>query len=342
MKKRILAAVFALMLVLSSITVAAKNGVELPMIPIESNPLVAEADVRLSSGSSSTVYYDDDILFTTEVSNFGSKGLSKAVFTYTYSAGLEFNGDIKVDNLSSGWQVTDTINSANKLSFTVGDNSGSSALVDTSLSLSFSFGVTALSGNDLSLKLSSVSLYDKNGGAVKYRTIEVNNKFSTEAAIPEMKNLGAALRINNTPAIAFGMSVTKDAAFMSAFPSGKYVYSQDSDLKFGIIVIERDKLTSDLNVSTDGAEVIYFTELSDIDSNSNANELVFSYVIDSITDYTKEYTFRPFVAFREASSGSYSYYYEAAKNRSAEYIAKAELKNEFTPEKVELLNKFVK
>ncbi len=336
MKKRLAAIIMTVVVLASTACLAfAKGGVELPMIPIQTtNPI----SVKLSSDADSYAYSGDSVMFTTNISDIGENGISKAELEYSYSDGLVFNNDVKVIGLPTGWQISEAVNANSKLSFTVSDVSGENPVMYRNLDITFSFKVSTVSGSQQSVNFSKVVLYDKQGVFIDRISEKFgNNTFTTEASIPEVSNIGASLRINNTPALRFGMTVSKDECFLRAFPNGNFVYSNNADMKFGMLIIEESSLRGELTVATSGVTEVIFEEIF---SETN-NEILFVHTLDNVTNYTKNYTFRPFVVYRETPDGEYQYHYGESKTRSARTVAQMELLSETSNKKIEMLNKFV-
>lgn len=335
MKKRIIATFMTLVILVSTASVVlAAGGVELPMIPIGSTTVV---NVKLSSDADEFVYNGGSVKYTTEISDVGADGLSRADLEYTYSDGLIFGDDIKVIGLPDGWTVGQPAIGNNKLVFSVFDETGENHITGRNLDITFSFTVATVSGSQQSVNLTSVILKDKRGITIAPISKRVtNNTFVTEASIPMVKNIGASLRINNTPAMRLGMTVAKDERFHRAFPDG--FKPDNADMKFGMLIIEKSKLVGELTMDTRSATSTVFTE----EFSSTNNEIVFVHTLSNLTDYKKDYVFRPFVMYRESSDSEYKYHYGETKTRSAKTVAELELLSEVSTKKIELLKKFVK
>lgn len=333
MKKRILAVVMALVMLASTAGIAlAAGGVELPMIPIGNTTTVS---VKLSSDADELVHSGGRVVYTTCISNLYDVSLSKADFRYTYSDGIVFQNDVKVIGLPEGWSITTPVNSNNSLSFTVKDDSGKNAITGRDLDVTFSFKVAAVSGSQQFVTLSDAILYDESGDTINLSMKTTNNTFTTEATIPHVKNIGASLRINNTPALRLGMTVAKDERFGIVFPDG--FDPESSEMKFGMLVIEKNKLSGELTVNTSSAVKELFTQ----EFSSTNNEIVFVYTIDEVKSFTKEYVFRPYVMYRETPDGEYQYHYGETRTRSAKTVAEMELLSETSTKKIEMLKKFI-
>lgn len=333
MKKRIFAILMTLVILIATACIAlAAGGVELPMIPVGSSTTVS---VKLSSNADEFVYSGSSVVYTTGISEIYSEGLSRAELEYTYSDGLIFNGDIKVIGLPDDWVVSEPVNSNNTLSFFISDENGDNPILGRNLDITFSFKVATVSGSQQSVNLSGVVLYNKNGNNIAPISKKVvNNAFITEATIPTVSNIGASLRINNIPALRFGMTVAKDESFATTFPDG---FDPDStEAKFGMLIIENSELSEELTADTQEATNKVFTE----EFSSTNNEIIFVYTLEGVTDYTKDYIFRPYVMYRETPDGDYQYHYGETKIRSARTVAEMELLSETSTKKIEMLKKF--
>ena len=336
MKKRILSVLLTVVLLLSSTCIAlAAGGVELPMVPIVDSPF---AVIKLSSDADGYAYSGDNVVFTTSVTDIKEVGFSKLTVEYTYSDGLAFNDDVKVIGLPDGWVISETSYENNRLTVVIEDTVGTNPVTGRSFDFTFSFGVVTVSGSQQSVSFSKVEIIDADGKKASRVSKKVdNNTFTTQASIPTVNNIGASLRINNTPALRFGMTVNKDDVFTRAFPSGEFAYSANADVKFGMLVIEESKLSGELTVNTSNVTRVLFEEAFD----STSNEVIFVHTIDNVNDYTKNYVFRPFVMYRESAGAQYEYSYGEVKTRSARYVAQEELRSETSNKKIEMLNKFV-
>lgn len=335
MKKRLTAILLtAVMLVSTAIIALAAGGVELPMIPIVSSTVI---NVKLSSSADGYASTGSDVVFTTGISEIGTDGLSRVEISYTYSDGLVFNDDVRIIGLPEGWTVSEAVCENNNLSFTAYADSNEDSIQGRNLDITFSFRVATVSGSSQALNFSNISLYDKYGSFISRVSQKVtNNAFVTEASVPAVKNIGASLRINNGAALRFGMLVSKDSHFNRAFPDG-FTYSKDADMQFGMLVIEKTDLSGELTIKSKYADVVMFEK----EFSSNVNEIVFVATVDKVTNYKKEYTFRPFVKYRETPDGEYQYHYGETKTRSAKTVAEMELVGETSSKKIEMLKKFI-
>lgn len=322
MKRKI--CLFLALAVILSFTVCA-GAIETPILPI--NPTV-ETTVKLTSDADSSVIAGTEVNFTTHISK--STGIASAHFSYDYSDSLEFDGDVTLSGLN-GWEVSDLTDNNGNLSFTISGPSTTNAFA-----VKFTFNVAFNPTSRLSLDLDDVKLYDENDSRVSIKKQSTSCTMNAKSVVPLFENIGASLRINNTPALRFGMRVEKDTVYKEAFGSGKYSYSSSDYLKFGMLCIEKSALKGELTVDTKGAhKEIFKTTFSD-----NSNEVVFVYTINNISSNTLEYVTRPYVEYK-TDDGDVVYFYGETKTRSAEYVAKTELKSETDTAKRELLNKFI-
>lgn len=328
MKKISLILVIAI--ILSAFTALAEGVIELPKVPLSASAV----KVKLTSDADGTVPAGSVVSFNTEITPDETKGIKTATLSYVYSDSLEFNGDITLSGLPSGWRVSKYTDSNNVITFSLNNYSGNVS-VKTTFSVKFSFTLSDDPASDLSVTFGTLEIVNGEGEIEKnvpktYR----NNSFKAKSVIPLFENLGASLRINNTPTIRFGMRVEKDEAFDEIFTSGSY--SSDAGMKFGIVSINKNSLSGELSVDTKGARVkvleTVFTETS--------SEVVFVDTLESFPSNTTEYVFRPFVVY-ENGKGDTLYYYGDVKTRSAEFIASAELKSTVDETRIALLNKFI-
>lgn len=313
------------MLMIFSLTVTA--AIETPIIPI--NP-TETASITLSSNADSKVLAGSSVEFTTRVEGISSSGVASAHLVYNYSDCLEFDGEVVLNGLP-GWTVSDLKDENNTLSFDI-----SGPEIRSDFAVKFTFNVSLAPTPRPSVRFDSAYLYSEEGRIVNATKSSSNNSFNVESVVPSFDNLGASLRINNTPALRFGMMVKKDEVYKSAFGNGSYSYSSSDKIKFGMLCIAKDKLDGALTVDTEGVYVKNFTSAL-ID---NTNEVVFVYQYDNLGSNTMEFVTRPFITY-ELDNGEKVYFYGAVKTRSAEYVAEVELKSETDSKKKELLKKFI-
>ena len=310
-------------------TYGAGDVLETPMIPI----ITTATKVRFSStNAGSTVIAGSSVNFKTEFSGLPQGGLSSIEVSYSFSDSFIFNDDITLLG-APGWEVSDLSYDNGSLSFTA---SGRSPL-KSAFAANFSFAVSKNPTSSLEVTLDSVKLFDGEGDEVKrFDKYSNNNHFSAKSAVPLFENLGAALRINNTPALRFGMRVEKDDVYKEAFGSGDYKYSSNDKIKFGIVYIYEDALTGELLVDNTKAHVVDMrTPVSE-----NSNEIVFAVTIENFPTNKTNYVIRPFASF-ENDEGEVTYFYGDEKVRSAEYVAEIELVNTTDETKKALLEKFI-
>ena len=346
MKKNKLALVAFLLIITTVFSalsiVAIAEAVETPMIPIlpdftEPDIIEQYATLKLTTDAGETVSSGDIIKVSVNVVNIASSGLGKLDLGFVYSKGLEFLDDLKVVGLPSSWSVSTPDVTSNRVKFTLEDTASTPAT--SNITITFSLKVGSNPQSYLTVDFKDVSLYDADKSEVdSFVEKTTNNSFSAVLPVPTFTNLGASLRINNTPALRFGMRVPKDDSFKGIFKSGQFSYTQNSNVKFGMVVIEKSLLTGDLTVDTPGAlSQIFTTPLSE-----NSQEVIFAYEVGNVTDYSKTYAFCPFVMHRNNSNSSYEYIYGEVKTRSARSVATTALNYETDNTKSKLLQNFIK
>lgn len=339
MKKRIsLLLVFTLLvssMILTLTAFGADGVIETPMVPL--NPTTkpetqkTEVTVALSSDAQGALIGGQTVEAQTKFSDIPEDKISSVTLSYTYSDSLVFNNDITVEGVS-GAEISAVSDSNGVLTFTVSKLSSASS----AFAVKFSFTLLDKPERDNSISLSANAKTPANKEVtVKYGKNRVS--FTAESVVPAFANLGASLRINNAPALRFGLRVEKDANYISAMGSANFVYSADSKMQFGMLSIQKTALVGELTVDTRGAHNEKFkTVLSE-----NSNEIVFAYTLESFASNTTTYVTRPYVSYT-SESGEVVYYYGEVKERTAKFVAEAELQSETDTKKIALLNKFTK
>ncbi len=336
MKKRfsvILAVILTLTLVSSLGINIAASVIETPIIPLL--PAVS-TEVRLTSDAEKTVHGGTTVNFVTEINELPQNGVSSVELVYTYADSLEFNGNITTSGLPTGWEISEYTDENNKISFDVTDLSGENT-VKKSFAVRFSFDVSMTPASDLYLKLSTVRLLDGDGNTVYDVVVSPSRvDFEADSVVPLFEHIGASLRINNTPALRFAMRVEKDEVYKAVLGEGKYSYSNDDTLKFGMLYIAESALIGELEVGTKGAHKEIFKKAF----TDNANEIVFAYTVENFLGNKTNFVTRPFVIY-EGDDGEILYFYGEAKIRSASQVAEAELRSTTDTAKKAMLNKFI-
>ncbi len=332
MKKRIsLLLVFTLLvssMILTLTAFGADGVIETPMVPLTPTQK-AEVTVELSSDQEGTLVGGQTFEAETKFSDIPKEKVSKVTLTYTYSDNLIFNNDITVEGVSTA-EVSGLSDSNGSLTFNVSGLSSTSS----AFAVKFSFTITDKPEEDVSVTLSAQAKTSAN----KDITVKGSKKslsFTAESVVPAFANLGAALRINNTPALRFGLRVEKDANFVSAMGSTNFVYSNESKMKFGMLSIQKTALVGELTVNTSGAHKKEFTSVL----SENSNEIIFADTLENFASNTTTYVTRPYVSYK-TESGDTVYYYGEVKERTAKFIAETELQSETDTKKIALLNKF--
>lgn len=341
MKKRIsLLLVFAILVsstILTLTAFGAEGIIETPKVPL--NPSVTEkakVTVELASDAKETVIGGETIVVGTEFTDIPKDRVSTATITYNYSDSFTFNNDVVIKGVS-GASVTNITDNNGVLKIGVNGLSSTSS----PFALEFSFKLIDKPEESASISLKSVSA--KSGKdkdiVVSYREKSVS--FTTETVVPEFSNLGAALRINNDPALRFGLRVEKDAEYVKAMGGANFSYSADNKMQFGMLTIQKSELIGELTVDTNGAHNEVFKAVL----AESSSEIVFAYTIENFapntTINTTAYVIRPYVSYK-TESGDTIYYYGEVKERTAKFIAEIELQSETDTKKINLLNKFTK
>ena len=331
-----------LLLILSStVTLAAKDDdgvIEMPMVPILPNTPAETsfALVTLVSDSDSSVHEGQRITFTTTISEINEDGISRAEIEYAYTGAFTYLENFYASGLPEGWSAVSSKTSYGKLLITLNKNDSVKNLTSNA-TLTFSFEVDPEANAEMSIGFGRVNLYDAFGEEINLFDKKVYKcSFSAYTATPAFNNIGASLRINNIPALRFGVVVTKDSVFDKYFENGDFSYSEDAEVKFGMLLIPTSKLEGELKRDNPLARV----EIFESAFSENSNDVVFTMVENNVTDYKVSYTFRPFMMHKNPD-GTYTYIYGDTLSRSAEGVAKAELLHA-TDEVVKyLLQKFI-
>ena len=294
---------FCILTVLCILTLT--TGAETPFLKFEFSHNGAEV---LKKG--------DSVVCKVKYSDINSEGLSSAEFVIHHSNGLEFNNDAVATGLESGWSLWKP---------NVKDGSVRFAIVDdttvvpgrNNFEITFSFTVKSDKFSKESLSVSDNYIFTFNGEEI--------NDFPTETppdfflvSMPEvtLENAGASLRINNTPALRFGVKY-------DTLPEGA---------ELGVIVSESDKLDGELTHSSSAAHIL--------DVGNNISDGFYCTDAFEISSNSEKYTFRPYVKLELADGNGYYLYFDALE-RSAADVALAELDTETDPQLREMLDSFI-
>lgn len=333
-RNRILLCFVSLLLVLLTMTALASDVTETPIIRPEKSFLSATVTTNATGDA---VLGDSIALTTTLTSSSADKKFASASVKLKVSDGLEIAGEPVFTTLSDSWSVKEYALADGVLSLKVATDKVEDAVSELKIELN----LKATSTGEKSVTFDSVSATDKfNMYFIVVSKKATNNTFTVlgekeEVLPPTLTNLGAALRINNTPALRFGMTVEKDEVYKSAF-TGAFEYSAECDIKFGMLIIEKDRYLEPLTVNHADVTSKIFTEaLSESD-----DAVTFALTLDEVNDYTKEYVFRPYAMVKDGAE--YLYFYGEEKTRSAKGVAESAVAGETDQKKIELLNEFVK
>lgn len=333
-RNRSLLCTIVLLLVLLTATAFASDVTETPIIRPEKSFLSAS----LTSDASGNYVLGDSVVFTTNLtSSSADKKFASATVKYKVSSGLALVGEPVFTTLPDSWSIREYTLENGVLSLKVATDKVEDALSE----LKIEFTLKADYSGEKSVTFDSVSATDKfNMYFIVVSMKATNNTFTVlgekeEVLPPSFSNLGAALRINNTPALRFGMTVEKDEVYKSAF-TGNFEYSAECDMKFGMLVIEKSKYSAPLTPNhADVTNKIFTEALSESDER-----VTFALTLDEVDDYGKEYVFRPYAMVKYGDE--YLYFYGDEKTRSAKGVAGSALASETDQKKIELLNEFVK
>lgn len=333
-RNRILLCFISILLVLLTVTALASDVTETPIIRPEKSFLSATMTTDVEGEA---VLGDSVVVTATLTSSSADKKFASATVNYKVSDGLEIEGEPVFTTLSDSWSVKEYALADGVLLLKVATDKVEDAVSELTIEIT----LKATSTGEKSVVFDSVSATDKfNMYFIVVSKKATNNTFTVlaekeEVLPPSFVNMGAALRINNTPALRFGMMVEKDEVYKSAF-TGNFQYSADGDMKFGMLMVEKDRYLEPLTINhTDVTNKIFTEALRESDDG-----VTFALTLEEVDDYGKEYVFRPYVMIRDGAE--YLYFYGEEKTRSARGVAESALASETDSKKIELLNKFVK
>lgn len=244
--------------------------------------------------------------------NIAPTGLSSAELFISFSDGLKFNSDAHATGLADGWALWEPSMEGEMLKIALVDDSAVTPGKED-ITVTFSFTVVSDEFSSEYINLSEYYIYDFDINAVDnvFESIE-NASFVVNCPEVSVENLGASLRINNTPALRFGVSAGE-------IPDGAVL---------GVLVLEGET-DEELTHAIQGAKEYAVKRMGDV------------YVTDAleINSFEKNYTFRPFVLFCLDGGVSHCVYFDSL-TRSAKTVAEAELETETDGKKIELLKAF--
>ena len=248
--------------------------------------------LEFSHNATNNTKIGDKIDCVVSVSEIKAPGISSFEFNVAISDGLAFNNDETSEGLEKPWAVwAPNTNTEGLVKFAVVDESAeTSGMQDFKIKFSFTVTEENLSFEELSLFEYHVYDFDMN----EKDNVEIslsNDRFAVNA--PNIENLGASVRLNNTPAIRFGAKID----FLP------------DEIECGMLVGEGE------NITHNTADVVIYELKKD-------GELFTTEPVE-INSKTKAYTFRPFV---RTNSGEYVYYEELSRSAKdvAEFAGKVE------------------
>lgn len=252
-----------------------------------------------------------------EYKNIGSTGLSSAEVIIGYTDGVKFNNDVFVVGLDDSWSLWSPNVSRDKIKMAIVDDSTQTP-GRNDIKITFSFTVVSDTVTLERIELLENSIYDFDINEVTEDCSVTLSDESFLVNLPkiEIKNMGASLRINNSPAIRF---------------AARCDIADGVKVKPGMLVAKTTELSGELNHFVQSAIVCDFVK---------NNGEVFITKDFEISSNTEKYTFRPFVLVELADSTEHIIYFDTLE-RSAEDISGFAIENETDPKKLQLLQAFL-
>lgn len=248
--------------------------------------------------------------------NVSDPGLSSVELVIEHSDGLRFGGDCKVTGLADGWALWDPNVKENSVKIALVDDTAVTAGF-SDMTLTFTFIVEGEDFSSEYIKLSEnyISDFDLNDVTELSRVSILDGSFVVNMPKISLENLGASLRINNTPALRFGVRAQEVG----------------EGIEIGIIYSESAVLTGELTHSSPSAmNVVRLNSLGDGVYTTGAVKL---------SSNTQKYTFRPYAKLKLVDGSDYYVYFETLE-RSGETVARAVLETETNEEKRAILESF--
>ena len=257
----------------------------------------------------------DTVTCTFKCEDITATGLSSFEIFIKYSDGLAFKNDCAVSALPDGWTLWEPYDQNGVLKIGVVDESVENACFDD-VEVTLSFEVETDKASEEYVKVSECYFYDFDLN----ERVDVDKdfkdvSFDVNKAEFQVKNLGASLRLNNTPALRFGAEIDEIKG------------------EAGMIVIEKDKLSGELTRESEGARDFKFS--SPLKDNVYTTEAV------EISSLDTEYVFRPYVIYTPENETEPVCVLFETLSRSARQVATKALEVETDGEKKQLLNSLV-
>lgn len=261
---------------------------------------------EFQSSTHNAVYKGDVVECSVKFGDIQEPGLSSVELLFSYSEGLLFNNDCTGVGFCQDFELWEpNVDLQNRTVKIVAIDESVVTPCKSDFEIKFSFTVTAeeLGVEHIKILKRIISDFD----VVEREDIKESIfEEGFVVNVPRVENIGASLRVNNTPSLRFGARAED---------------SQNYEIKMLVCEGTLDELTCD----TEGAQIYTLNKTGELLSTEPVE----------FTANSKEYTFRPFVTLPDG----HVVYYEAL-TRSAEYVAKRELAVETDKKIRELLSTF--
>lgn len=265
--------------------------------------------------SVSSLKKGDTVECTFKCEDITSSGLSSFEIFIEYSDGVRFNGDCKTSALPNGWVLWEPSVKNGVVKIGVVDESVVNACFDD-VEVTLSFTVETENTADEFIKVSECCFYDFDlNERVDVKKDFKDVSFSVNASEIQIENLGASLRLNNTPALRFGAKI--------------------DNLKgeAGMIVISKDKLSGELTRESVGAVLYEFS--------APLYDNVYTTSPIEIASLEEEYVFRPYVIYTPENETEAVCVYFETLSRAGLDVAKAAFEVETDDIKKQLLTSLI-
>ena len=272
-------------------------------------------NVSLEADTDYILYRGDVIECRINYTDIDSIGLSSVELFIDFSDGLRYNSDATATGLSEEWSLWPPSMDNGLLKIGVVDDSAVTPGV-SDFEIKFSFTVVSDSFSNEYVKIAEHYAYDFDINSVENVGGNISAiEFAVNVPQAKVENLGASLRINNVPAIRFGMKCL----------------TLPENAECGILVIESAKLDGELTATSEGVIIL--------DADIKLSDDVLTTEAFEITSSNTKYTFRPFAILKTFDGENFVVYFDTLE-RSAEDIAKMSLETETDSTKRTLLEAF--